>query len=167
MTIVGYLLNLACWEGMQVRLLNQNQIWKKEKGKKKVFISCKNTEAVQSHKPCRCAYQTHTKMLAPGRSWHARKLCQSKHGVSRSVGSIRDAIDGNDWSRRAILEPKDVCKALHGEAYLSGQDGCVNMHCSRHMKFFPLRRNKKHMRNCSTRCCEASLQKVCQRMMRM
>lgn len=106
-TIVGYLLNLACWERMQVGLLNQNQIWVKSSCTKEL-----QGAQTQSNQDSRAdvlikflpkkkkACQNH------GICWCACMLCQSKHGVSSLFESFHDAIDGNDRSRLAILKLK-------------------------------------------------------------
>lgn len=103
-TIVGYLLNLACWERMQVGLLNQNQIWVKIKelqGAQKQSNQDGIADVLikfppQKKKEC----QNH------GICWCACMRCQSKHGVSSLFESFHDAIDGNDRSRLAILKLK-------------------------------------------------------------
>lgn len=116
MTIVGYLLNLACWKRMQERLLNQNQIWVKESWGWTAWPrkQCKQ----ESIADVLIKFYTE-KRPSHGICWHARVPCQGKHGVSSSFESFHDAIDGHEGSRLAILELK--CMQKHSISLLTSQ----------------------------------------------
>lgn len=66
MTIVGYLLNLACWKRTQVRLLNQNQIW----GKIRLGLNCKGLRSSVNKKAQQmCLSNSYKKRRKMSKPW--------------------------------------------------------------------------------------------------